>query len=63
MTAESPVGLECDRCSCLVLTGLGATGGPVFNDDDLVITAHSNINHLGVTMWIAIYVRTNPPLQ
>ena len=38
MTAAS---LEFDRCSVLVLTGLGATGGPVLTDDDLIITSQS----------------------
>ena len=33
------VGLECDRCNILVLTGLGAIGGPVFTEDDLIITS------------------------
>jgi len=35
------VGLDCDRCNVLVLTGLGATGGPIFTDDDLIITSQS----------------------
>ena len=39
MVAVSPAGLESDRCRALVLTGLGATGGRVFTDDDLIITS------------------------
>ena len=37
IAAASLIGLECDRFNILVLTGLGATGGRVFTEDDLMI--------------------------
>ena len=43
MIVLSLAGLDSDRFSGLVLTGLGAVGGPLLTDDDLIITSLTSI--------------------